>query len=86
MRRIAGDTWGWVTAAGLPVACLAPFMNKAFHIDDPVYLWVARQILVHPADFFGFKAYWYDTFHNMFDINKNPPGISYFIALIVRIL
>lgn len=85
MKRVNNDTWGWIFAAALPVVCLAPFLTKAFHIDDTVYIWVARQILVHPLDFFGFKACWYDTANDMFDINKNPPGISYFIALFIRI-
>lgn len=72
--------WAAVAAALLPLVCLVPFVDKAFHIDDPVYLWVARQIRQHPADFFGFRAIWYTRQEPMYDINKNPPGVSYGIA------
>lgn len=64
----------------LPVACLLPFVNKAFHIDDPVYLWVAQQIHTHPFDFYGFEKNWSFFSEPMYEINKNPPGVSYFIA------
>ena len=37
---------------------LLPFVDKAFHADDTQFLWVARQIRSHPADFFGFAANW----------------------------
>jgi len=38
----------------LATACLLPFLNKAFLIDDPYFLAMARQILknpLHPMDF-----------------------------------
>jgi len=28
----------------VPLACLLPFANKAFHLDDPMFPWTARQI------------------------------------------
>src|SRR5689334_6086976 len=37
----------------LPLALLVPFMNKAYHIDDPLYLWSAKQILKNPFDYYG---------------------------------
>ena len=38
------------------VAVLAPFLNKAFHIDDPLFLWMAQQIAHHPGDPYGFAV------------------------------
>jgi hypothetical protein len=38
----------------LATACLLPFLNKGFLIDDPEYLGIARQVLknpLHPMDF-----------------------------------
>jgi len=26
------------------IAALVPFLNKAFHIDDPLFLWMAQQV------------------------------------------
>ena len=71
--------------AAMPILCLAPFANKAFHLDDTVFLWVARQIHVKPLDFFGFNANWYDRYAPMFVVNKNPPGVSYCIALVTAL-
>ena len=66
----------------IPIICLAPFVAKAFHIDDTLFLWSAKHILTNPADFYGFKANWYGQEMPMFLINKNPPLISYYIAFV----
>jgi hypothetical protein len=39
-------------------AALAPFLNKAFHIDDPLFIWMAQQIAKHPFDPYGFYVNW----------------------------
>ena len=62
--------------------CLLPFINKAFHIDDTLFLWVARQIQERPFDFYGFYANWYGVVMPMAEINQNPPLVSYYIALV----
>ena len=74
-----------IMAALIPIICLLPFVGKAFHLDDTVYIWVARQIRDHPVDFFGFEATWggYKAF--MYDNNLNPPGVSYYIAAVVAL-
>ncbi|HPO13454.1 MAG TPA: glycosyltransferase family 39 protein [Candidatus Hydrogenedentes bacterium] len=72
-----------LVVAGLTLLVLVPFAGKPFNMDDPVYLWVARHILQHPADFFGFNCYWTYTEKPMHEINMNPPGVSYFIAPII---
>ena len=64
------------------VALLAPFVGKAFHIDDPIFLWTAEQIVQAPADFFGFAVNWYGVSEPMHMINKNPPLVSYYLALV----
>ncbi len=69
----------------LTVACLAPFLNKAFHIDDTLFIWVARHIHRAPLDFYGFDANWYGETMRMSDINQNPPLVSYFIALVTTV-
>lgn len=64
-------------ATALPVLLLLPFLNKAFHIDDLVYIYVAQHILDAPFDPYGFELLgtW------MHDITKNPPGHSYYLSV-----
>jgi hypothetical protein len=42
----------------LATACLLPFVNKAFLIDDPYFLAMARQILKHPLHPMDFDVCW----------------------------
>ena len=42
----------------LATACLLPFLNKAFLIDDPWFLAMARQILKHPLHPTDFDICW----------------------------
>lgn len=69
-------------AALLPLLCLLPFINKAVHIDDPVYLYVAQHITEHPLDPYGFEFNTQGESAWMYEINKNPPGHAYYLALI----
>jgi 4-amino-4-deoxy-L-arabinose transferase-like glycosyltransferase len=63
------------------MAGLVPFADKAFHIDDPLFLWTARQIQSHPFDFYGFTINWYGYEMPASQIIKNPPLASYYIVL-----
>lgn len=63
------------------LACLLPFVGKAFNIDDPMYLWAAEHILAHPLDFYGFAGNWDGVLRPAPEIIKNPPVASYYIAL-----
>ncbi len=64
------------------ITALAPFLNKAFHIDDPLFLWMAQQIAHHPGDPYGFAVNWYVSNQPMFSIMQNPPLSSYYMALV----
>lgn len=63
------------------LVCLVPFSGKAFHIDDPVYVRAAQQILSHPTDFYGFRMNWRGTEMSVSDFQQNPPGVSYLLAI-----
>jgi 4-amino-4-deoxy-L-arabinose transferase-like glycosyltransferase len=63
------------------LACLLPFIDKAFHIDDPLYIWGARQITRRPLDFYGFDVNWFGQLLPMFQNTQNPPGFSYWLAM-----
>lgn len=67
------------------IAVLAPFLNKAFHIDDPLFLWMAQQMSINPADPYGFAVNWYTTTQPMFSIMQNPPLSSYYMALMASL-
>jgi 4-amino-4-deoxy-L-arabinose transferase-like glycosyltransferase len=68
------------------LAALAPFLAKPFNIDDPLFLWTARQIQAHPTDPYGFKVNWYGTAEPMWWVTQNPPLASYYLALAAGIL
>lgn len=68
------------------IAVLIPFLNKAFHIDDPLFLWMGQQIAHHPCDPYGFTVNWYVTGQPMFSVMQNPPLGSYYIALMASFL
>lgn len=72
--------------AAATVACLLPWINKAFCIDDPLFLWAAAQIQAHPLDFYGCKVNWYSTVQPLYDVTKNPPLASYYLAVIAAVV
>lgn len=68
----------------LAVACvcgLAPFLNKPFHVDDPLYVWAAQHIQRHPIDFYGFRVNWFWSDEPMSAVATNPPLTSYYLAV-----
>ena len=62
------------------VVCLGPFINKAVHMDDPLFVWAAEWIQECPGDFFGFNVNWWFSATPMWVANCNPPFMSYFLA------
>ena len=64
----------------LLVACLGPFVNKALHTDDPLYVWTGKWIQNHPADCFGFGVNEWCSAIPIWKANWNPPLMSYFLA------
>ncbi|MDA8419384.1 MAG: glycosyltransferase family 39 protein [Desulfobacteraceae bacterium] len=61
-------------------ALLSPFLGKAFHIDDTLFLKAAVQIRHTPWDFYGFPVNWYGWEMPMSEVNQNPPLVAYLIA------
>jgi hypothetical protein len=78
--RRDGDVGLAVVLVAFGVAYL-PFVAKPFHMDDPMYLWAARQIAEHPLDFYGFQVNWHGVTTPMWQVMKNPPLASYYLAL-----
>jgi hypothetical protein len=68
------------------LAALSPFLGKAFNIDDPLFLWAARQIQAHPGNPYGFDVNWYGFPLPMWEVTKNPPLACYFLAAAASLL
>jgi 4-amino-4-deoxy-L-arabinose transferase-like glycosyltransferase len=73
--------WDMAILVVVVITLLIPFAGKAFNIDDPMFIWVAQQIIDNPTDFYGFPVNWYGYEQPMHVVMKNPPLTSYFIAL-----
>lgn len=65
----------------LPIVLLLPFINRAYNIDEPMFIWVAQQIVEEPLDFFGGHVNRSSGPERMYEYNQNPPGFSYYLAL-----
>jgi 4-amino-4-deoxy-L-arabinose transferase-like glycosyltransferase len=70
----------WLSSVTL--LALLPFVDKAFHIDEPLFLWAAHHIRESPLNFYNFDVNWYGSNMPASDVIKNPPAASYYIALI----
>jgi 4-amino-4-deoxy-L-arabinose transferase-like glycosyltransferase len=63
------------------ILCLALFADKAFHMDDPLFIYAAKHIQTNPFDFYGFTINWYGFEMPMSEVTKNPPLAAYYMAL-----
>jgi 4-amino-4-deoxy-L-arabinose transferase-like glycosyltransferase len=63
------------------LAALGPFLAKPFNIDDPLFIWTARQIHVHPGNPYGFAVNWYGIVEPMWNVTGNPPLAGYYLVL-----
>jgi 4-amino-4-deoxy-L-arabinose transferase-like glycosyltransferase len=84
VKSFSDGTAQYVVAA-IIILLLLPFLDKAFHIDDPLFIWSAKRILTHPFDFYGFPVNWYGSEMPMSSVMKNPPFTSYYLAATSRI-
>jgi 4-amino-4-deoxy-L-arabinose transferase-like glycosyltransferase len=68
------------------IALLAPFSGKPVHVDDPMYIWAAQQIVAHPLDFYGFNVNWGGHVEPMPATMINPPLLPYYLAAVSRLV
>jgi hypothetical protein len=71
--------------AAATLALLLPFVGKALHVDDPLFVWTAEQIHESPLDFYGRDVLWLGVRESMATANLNPPGASYYLAAVAAI-
>lgn len=70
----------WALAV-ITVLALVPFLSKPFNIDDPLFLWAAKQIQAHPGNPYGFNVEWGFREFPMSRVTENPPLACYYLAL-----
>jgi 4-amino-4-deoxy-L-arabinose transferase-like glycosyltransferase len=80
--NFAGNRWPQLTLAVLTLVCLLPFSGKAVHIDDPLFVWTAKQIVKHPLNPYGFTTVWFAEPTPMWQSQENPPVASYYLAVV----
>ncbi len=86
--RPEGSEFGWrptLTVVVLTLATLAPYLGKAVHVDDYLFIRSARQIIEHPLDPFGTTANWYGFPMPLSQVTQNPPGACYLLAAAIAI-
>lgn len=59
-----------------------PFLNHAYHIDEPLFLRIARHIKSDPLDPYGFYYLWNLYYKPIYQIAAFPPLFAYYLALI----
>jgi hypothetical protein len=83
IKNILSCAW---PAILLATVCLLPYLNKAFHTDDPWFLIMARQIIHHPLHPSNFEICW-NTAANCFMVyTALTPGILMGYALTPTVL
>jgi hypothetical protein len=63
-------------------AALAPFAGKAYHVDDTVFLRIARQIQERPLAPYDFRYNWGLTPVPAWVLNLHPPLNGYYLAAV----
>src|SRR5262245_16014098 len=65
----------------ITLGALIPFLGKPFNMDDPLFLWTAKNIQTHPANPYNFVVNWFGTTTPMWEATKNPPLACYYQSL-----
>src|SRR3954469_14379104 len=74
----------WIVL-GLGLAVGLANVAKPAHIDDMLYLTIARHIASHPLDPFGGTITWQQIPEPTYDFSISPPLLSYVFALVMAV-
>ncbi len=66
----------------LTLGITLPFVTQAFHIDDPTFIAIARQIARDPWRPYSFSTTWLGREQPAFEVLANPPLVPAYIALV----
>lgn len=67
------------------IALLAPFLDKPFHIDEPLFVWAGKNLHKNWYDFFGFDVNWNGFLQKMHEVTQNPPLACYYLAAAAKL-
>ncbi|MBI5210376.1 MAG: glycosyltransferase family 39 protein [Elusimicrobia bacterium] len=67
------------------VLAALPFLGKAYHMDEPVFLYTARHLLLDPLRPGLFAFNWYGAASTMAQVNNNPPLLAYLLAPVIAL-
>jgi len=82
MSRQRGRGLRLVAVVVITILLLLPFVNRAFHVDDTLFLYSARQILKNPLRPYDFMLTWNVTEEHMWQVTMNPPLACYYSAAV----
>ncbi len=71
--------------AAFAVLLALPWLGEAWHVDEPFFLAIARQIQSHPLSPYAFRFDWYGRSVPMDSINNSPPLLPYLLAAAMSI-
>ncbi|MBI3553926.1 MAG: glycosyltransferase family 39 protein [Elusimicrobia bacterium] len=74
----------FAVVAGFVCLLFVPFMGKPYHIDEPWFVFVARQFLLHPRHPFDFSFVYWGTSTPYSRLSDHPPLIYGLVALIMK--
>ena len=75
----------FVILAGACLIANLPFLRQAFHIDDSVFIYLARHILSHPLDPYNFSLIYNGVSTTVYSIYSSPPLGGYLLAAMLRL-
>jgi 4-amino-4-deoxy-L-arabinose transferase-like glycosyltransferase len=81
-RRCRRALW---TAAAIGLVVGAANVAKPVHIDDTLYLTIARWIAAHPLDPYGGTLNWQQIPEPTYKVSISPPLLSYVFALVIAV-
>ena len=73
------------TALGVGLVVGLADVSKPVHIDDTLYLTIARWIVGHPLDPFGGTLNWQQFPERTYKVSISPPLLSYAFALVIAV-
>ena len=85
MANESDGRWAGATVLGVALLLQASVLLKPVHIDDALYLAIARQIAQDPLDPYGFVINWQHMPQPAYEVSISPPLLSYWFALVITV-
>ncbi len=79
------STWKLGLALGFGLLIGLANVGKNVHIDDTLYLEVARRITTHPGDPYGGTLNWQQVPELTYNVSISPPLLSYWFAGVILV-